>query len=104
MTGRDGGTDGQAWPLSRSWAGEGESPLDSGGGIADIRKARSRTEVYPMSMSNHLDALKGRHSGLEDAVRADDQRPMPDPDTIHRLKVEKLKLKDEIDRLTTHGR
>lgn len=52
-----------------------------------------------MSLQTRLDALKERHSNLEVLIAAEDQRPRPDSETLSRLKLEKLKLKDEMERL-----
>jgi hypothetical protein len=53
----------------------------------------------PHSVQNHLESLKLKHSALEDKIRAEDLRPMPDTDILHRLKAEKLHLKEEIEKL-----
>ena len=50
------------------------------------------------SMQNHIDSLKAKHSALEHRIREEDHRPMPDADTLHRLKTEKLHLKEEIEK------
>ncbi len=52
-----------------------------------------------MSLQSRLDALKERHAALETRIADEDHRPRPDPDAIVRLKLEKLRLKDEIERL-----
>ena len=48
-----------------------------------------------------LDALKERHAALEMRIVDEDQRPRPDSDTLTRLKIEKLRVKEEIERLRT---
>ena len=58
-----------------------------------------------MSSIERLDSLKARHAGLEAQIAEETKRPHPDDTTIHLLKKEKLKIKDEIARLeraTTH--
>lgn len=58
-----------------------------------------------MSWIERLDTLKARHAGLEAKIDQEGKRPQPDEETIHSLKKEKLKVKDEIVRLertTTH--
>lgn len=58
-----------------------------------------------MSSFERLDSLKARHAGLEAQIAEEARKPHPDDTTIHALKKEKLKLKDEIARLertTTH--
>ena len=52
-----------------------------------------------MSLQARLDALKERHASLETRINAEDQRPQPDSETLNRLKIEKLHVKEEIERL-----
>lgn len=52
-----------------------------------------------MSLQAHLDTLKERHAALELRISDEDQRPMPDAETLHRLKIEKLRVKEEMERL-----
>jgi len=54
-----------------------------------------------MSVQARLDALKERHEALEQRIADEDQRPRPDSDTLKRLKVEKLHVKEEMERLRT---
>jgi hypothetical protein len=54
-----------------------------------------------MSLSARLDALKERHAALEMRIFDEDQRPRPDSDTLTRLKIEKLHVKEEIEKLRT---
>lgn len=54
-----------------------------------------------MSLQARLDALKEKHATLEQRIADEDQRPMPDSDTLKRLKVEKLRVKEEMERLRT---
>jgi hypothetical protein len=44
----------------------------------------------------HVSALEAKHAGLEAQIIEEEQRPMPDTTTLHRLKKEKLKIKEEI--------
>jgi hypothetical protein len=46
-----------------------------------------------------LRALEERHAVLERQIADEDNRPRPDEDEIHRLKREKLRLKEEMERL-----
>jgi hypothetical protein len=58
-----------------------------------------------LSSVERLDSLKARHAGLEAQIAEENKKPHPDDTTIHLLKKEKLKVKDEIARLeraTTH--
>ncbi len=52
-----------------------------------------------MSLQSRLESLKTRHASLESLIAGEDQRPRPDDTTLARLKLEKLRLKDEIERL-----
>ncbi len=54
-----------------------------------------------MSLQARLDALKERHAALEQRIADADQRPRPDSDALKRLKVEKLRVKEEMERLRT---
>ena len=54
-----------------------------------------------MSLQSHLEALRERHAFLETRIADEDQRPRPDAEALTRLKLEKLRLKDEIERLRT---
>jgi hypothetical protein len=54
-----------------------------------------------MSLYARLDALKERHASLESRIFEEGHRPQPDPDTIARLKIEKLEIKDEMERIRT---
>ncbi len=48
-----------------------------------------------------LDALKERHASLEMRIADEDHRPRPDTDTLVRLKIEKLHIKEEMEKLRT---
>lgn len=52
-----------------------------------------------MSLQSHLETLKERHAFLETRIADEDQRPRPDTEALTRLKLEKLRLKDEMERL-----
>ncbi|HQT47399.1 MAG TPA: DUF465 domain-containing protein [Acidocella sp.] len=54
-----------------------------------------------MNLESHIDALKGRHASLEDKIAAEDRRPQPDVSALARMKVEKLRLKEQMERLKT---
>ena len=54
-----------------------------------------------MSLQSHIDSLKERHHALDAKVSEEDHRPRPDQDALMRLKGQKLKLKDEMERLST---
>jgi hypothetical protein len=52
-----------------------------------------------MSLQARLDALKERHAALEMRIADEDQRPRPDSEVLARLKIEKLHVKEEMERL-----
>ncbi|MEZ5648488.1 MAG: DUF465 domain-containing protein [Alphaproteobacteria bacterium] len=52
-----------------------------------------------MAVVQHIEALRAKHAELDRQIDQENQRPIPDPTTLHSLKKEKLKLKDEIVRL-----
>jgi hypothetical protein len=54
-----------------------------------------------MSQQARLDALKERHAALEARILDEDQRPRPDTELLTRLKIEKLHVKEEMERLRT---
>jgi hypothetical protein len=58
-------------------------------------------ERSPMSLYARLDALKERHALLESRIFDEDHRPQPDTETLARLKIEKLQIKDEMERIRT---
>jgi hypothetical protein len=47
----------------------------------------------------HLESLTARHARLEANLADESRRPSPDQSRVTRLKREKLKLKEEINRL-----
>jgi hypothetical protein len=49
----------------------------------------------------HVDALASKHAALQSQIDAEEQRPQPDDVLLHRLKKEKLRLKDEMLTLST---
>ena len=53
----------------------------------------------PMSLHNRLEALQGRHASLDAKIFDEDHRPQPDTEMLTRLKIEKLHVKDEIERI-----
>ena len=49
-----------------------------------------------------LRALEERHAVLEARITEEGNRPRPDADQLFRLKREKLRLKEEMERLKGH--
>jgi len=56
-----------------------------------------------MTVQARLDALKERHAALESRITDEDQRPRPDSETLTRLKIVKLRVKEEMERLRTQA-
>lgn len=54
-----------------------------------------------MTLQSRIDSLRSRHAELESRLADEDQRPRPDADVMLRLKLEKLRLKEEMERLRT---
>jgi hypothetical protein len=52
-----------------------------------------------MRLDARIASLNTRHAALEAQIFAEDQRPKPDTETLARLKREKLRLKEEMERL-----
>ncbi|MBN9510024.1 MAG: DUF465 domain-containing protein [Alphaproteobacteria bacterium] len=52
-----------------------------------------------MTLQTRLDSLRLRHAELETRLADEDSRPRPDTDVVLRLKLEKLRLKEEMERL-----
>jgi hypothetical protein len=43
-----------------------------------------------------VDALASQHAALQSQIDLEEQRPQPDDVLVHRLKKQKLRLKDEM--------
>ena len=56
-----------------------------------------------MSLQSRIDSLKTRHQALDAQLAEEDGRPRPDDAELARLKNAKLRLKDEMERLSLHG-
>ncbi len=52
-----------------------------------------------MSLESRLASLRNRHSVLDDKIRAEQARAMPDSQSLARMKLDKLYVKEEIERL-----
>ena len=57
-----------------------------------------------MAITSRLDTLKTRHANLETRIADEDHRPRPDSNTLLHLKLEKLRIKEEMERLGTDQR
>jgi hypothetical protein len=52
-----------------------------------------------MPLEDRLESLRTKHASLETALRRESHRPYPDSETVLKLKREKLRVKDEMQRL-----
>jgi hypothetical protein len=59
--------------------------------------------IQSMSLITRLDALKERHASLETRIFDEDHRPSPNSQELTRLKLEKLRLKEEMERIRTRA-
>lgn len=50
-----------------------------------------------LALEQHISALRAKHTSLEEAIRVESSRPMPDFFVIGELKRKKLKVKEEIE-------
>lgn len=52
-----------------------------------------------MNLQSRLESLKYRHASIDSRIMDEDHRPKPDAEALARLKVEKLRVKEEMERL-----
>jgi hypothetical protein len=52
-----------------------------------------------MSVQEHVESLRNKHAHLEHLIDDELHRPLPDQTSLARLKKEKLRIKEEIERL-----
>ncbi len=52
-----------------------------------------------MNLQSRFEALQTRHASLDARIDAEVQRPLPDSDELTKLKREKLRIKEEMERL-----
>ncbi|HYD70549.1 YdcH family protein [Azospirillum sp.] len=55
-----------------------------------------------MSLESRIDSLRTRHAALDEKIRLEQTRPLPDSQALARWKLDKLHVKEEIDRLARH--
>ena len=55
-----------------------------------------------MSLESHVSALRTKHADIDRTLDHEQSRPAPDTTAIKKLKFEKLRIKDELDRLAQH--
>ena len=54
-----------------------------------------------MTVQDHILSLKAKHAELEQAIESEYSRPLPDEVFLHDLKRQKLRIKDEIVRISS---
>ena len=54
-----------------------------------------------MSLQARIESLSNRHASLELKIFEEDHRPKPDDTALSRLKVQKLHVKEEMEKLRT---
>ena len=52
-----------------------------------------------MNLQSHIDTLKERHASLDMRIIEEDHRPRPNDGELVRMKLEKLRLKEQLERL-----
>lgn len=52
-----------------------------------------------MPIEEHVESLRSKHARLEELIEEELHRPLPDQGVISRLKKEKLKIKEQLERL-----
>lgn len=55
-----------------------------------------------MAIEEHLASLRQKHATLDRMIWNEEQRLWPDEQQIKRMKVNKLHLKEQIDRIQSH--
>ncbi len=56
-----------------------------------------------MTLSSHLTELRKKHQALSEIIEAEQRNPGSDDLSIKQLKVKKLHLKEEIERLSSES-
>lgn len=55
--------------------------------------------MHSSQMDGHTSALMSKHAGLEARLHEEQSRPAPDIAMIQQIKKQKLRIKEEIDRI-----
>jgi hypothetical protein len=69
---------------------------------SDLSGAAQPRRPIMAHAAERVQVLKQKHATLEEAIRTETRRPHPDDRRLKSLKVEKLRIKDEIAGLTAH--
>lgn len=54
-----------------------------------------------MSLLDRIESLKAKHAALESEIDMETRRPLPDEAHLTDLKRQKLRIKDELSRMST---
>ncbi|KAA8389650.1 DUF465 domain-containing protein [Acetobacter tropicalis] len=54
-----------------------------------------------MTLLSRIESLKSRHSRIDQQISSEGGRPRPDARVLMTLKLQKLRLKEEIERLSS---
>jgi hypothetical protein len=82
-------------------------PRGLGGGPHDPARQNGKIVIYCAAVTGHqkgttpmdkapVEELASKHAALHALIDEEENRPHPDEDLLHRLKKEKLRLKDEM--------
>lgn len=52
-----------------------------------------------MALHEHMESLRAKHAHLEALIEEELHRPLPDQTRLSRLKKEKLRIKEQLERL-----
>jgi len=52
-----------------------------------------------MSHKGRINSLKSHHAAIEAQLHAEKNRPKPDEALLHKLKIEKLHVKEELEKM-----
>lgn len=52
-----------------------------------------------MSLQDRVESLKAKHAALDHQIAVENRRPLPDTAQISVLKRQKLRIKEELDRI-----
>jgi|GEM_PF-117921 len=73
---------------------------DSGGESCSLEEQSNGLKEDRMTVASHVSELQKKHQALSEAVEAAQRRPGFDDMEITRMKREKMRLKEEISRLS----
>lgn len=52
-----------------------------------------------MSLQDRIESLKAKHAALDTAIQTETKRPSPNNVAISNLKLQKLRIKEELDKM-----